>query len=135
MRSRGAAPTLAVIFAATLAFGPTTASAAIKTCYVDAIAAVSGGHVTQRGARAGAWLAWQSKARSTHNKRMPYRSAITLDGFPKLQRSNRRWSAEIKAYACYPSGAMIGGNSHPCTYSASREQAISKGCSHWIEGF
>lgn len=112
------------------------AEAAIKTCYVKPIKGVSGGHRTQRGDRAGAWLSWQTNARSTHNQRMPYRSAITVNGYPATKKSNRRWNATVWAYPCYPSGAVIGGaNQHPCQYSATRAEAISKGCSTWIAGF
>lgn len=113
----------------------TPAEAAVKSCFVKSVKGSSGGHRTQRGARAGAWISWQTNARTAHNRRMPYRSSIVVNGYPVTKKSNRRWSATVRAYPCYPSGVVIGGsNQHPCQYSATRPEAISKGCKSWIEG-
>ena len=127
------------IVAAAIAFAGltaiTTSQAEAKTCYVRGAVGSTGGHLTQRAARAGAWSDWQSKMRTAYNRRFPYRQAITANGYPKTWKENRRWKAQIKAYGCHPSplneGHVAINGKTPCGFHKSRQQAIANNCDSW----
>ena len=121
---------VAVLFlvAVTLA-APGTARAA-KICYVEALEGSSSGHRLQRAARAAAWVDWQNAVRGKYNRRMPYRNAVRVNGYPKLQRNNRRWSAVVQAYPCF-TGGVVCVSRDPCSCPGSRAEALRNGCSSW----
>lgn len=125
---------LAAIAAAIICLASSLGNAQAKTCYVQAGAGESGGHVSQRAARAAAWANWQSRMRTKYNKRFSYVRAETVSGYPKLQKVNRRWKAQIRAFACETTNALcmgkVGGPAE-CGCHTSWKAARDAGCDVW----
>lgn len=127
------APLLAGIFclASVFAFfGAGTAHAA-KLCSIKVMDGASKGHISKGAARARAWVNWQGKMRNEHGRRFPVARASVVNGYPKLYKNNRRWTAEVKARGCYT--AVVGcltmtGTTSTCECETDIRKAAAQGC-------
>lgn len=120
-----------VILVGASAFAGVQEANAAKLCAMKIMSGASKGHLSKNAARARAWVNWQGKMRNEYGRRFPIARASVVNGYPKLYKNKRRWTAEIKARGCYTASVgcvVITGQRSTCECETDIRKAAAQGC-------